>query len=952
MNKLFSKVAALSVGLAMAIGVGVAVGSKSAVRAKAETVESVTFSEQGYSNQQAIESYEGTNFTLTFDKGTNSNPPKYFTSGTAIRAYGGNTITATSSESMSKIVIGFGGSDGSNTISTDVGTYASGTWTGSSDSVTFTIGGTTGNRRLASFTVTIGGSVVQTYTITYNPNGGVVDPETQDVEENTTVTSFPTPAKEDCDFKGWKINGQGEYVTSLTVTGDVTLVADWSAQVIPTGVVDTLNREFTGITGTSYAGWTGKVGTSGTTYAGNSAGGQESIQIRSSNSNSGIVVTNSVSNALRIKVSWNASTAKNRRLDIFGKNTAYEAATDLYDSSKRGDLLASFYYLGVSSSITLDDDYAYIGIKSVDGAAYLDHVDITWEEQAPASHYTVTYNANGGSGSMTDATEYEPGATVTVLNNEFEPEGAFYEFDSFNTAADGSGTKYLEEDTFEISEDVTLYAQWIIKDVVLPNGSYSSSVPYTNPMPGVVDIFDVNDFGVGLLELDNSNVTYKDNYKEFDLAANKSLVITNHSNATITTIQFKAYKFDNIDVFVDGSTTAMHEGDGQNHGDPYVIELAVNATSTVEIKCNGGDNGSRSQSFYSFEVAMRVGSEPIHPSKVELNATSGNVFIGKTRQLTATVSPVDADDKSVTWTSSNPSAVTVDQNGLLTGVAAGSSTITVTTNDGGLTATFAATVKTLSYGTLEAPLSPEEAREVLDLTGSAYSAEKLYVKGVVYSSSYNSNYSNYTIWLKNSDGSENQYFELYATEIDSSFTTDYTAQNALKDLEVVCYGYGQVYSSIYELNYKDDDHPTVLKINYSAATFAAALLSETKATCDAYTEDTDYDTQKAALEAIWESLEPKYDTLLDSEKLILAEAERDEKGNQIEQAMARYDFLAGKYELENFITGRSPMAFVNSNIDLSINAQDNNTMIIVIAIAATSVLSLGLLLVLKKKKHN
>ena len=91
-------------------------------------------------------------YTATFDKGTNSNGPKYYTSGTAVRVYGSNTITITG-KSIVKIVITFGSSDGTNEITTDVGTFATDTWTGSADSVTFTIGGTKGHRRIAKIEV-------------------------------------------------------------------------------------------------------------------------------------------------------------------------------------------------------------------------------------------------------------------------------------------------------------------------------------------------------------------------------------------------------------------------------------------------------------------------------------------------------------------------------------------------------------------------------------------------------------------------------------------------------------------------------------------------------------------------------------------------------------------------------------------------------------------------------
>jgi len=68
-------------------------------------------------------------------------------------------------------------------------------------------------------------------------------------------------------------------------------------------------------------------------------------------------------------------------------------------------------------------------------------------------------------------------------------------------------------------------------------------------------------------------------------------------------------------------------------------------------------------------------------------------------QLTATVSPADAPDKTVTWSSSNTDVATVSETGLVTGVAVGNATITVTTTSGSKTATCSVTVTT-SAGTV------------------------------------------------------------------------------------------------------------------------------------------------------------------------------------------------------------------------------------------------------------
>ena len=133
-----------------------------------------TASAQGYTNQQEITSVTfDSSVSGSFNKGTNSYPPKYYTTGTAIRCYGGNYFTISSSNTLTAITISFGNNDGSNAITTDVGTYSNGSWTGSANSVKFTIGGSSGNRRIAGFNITYssgGTPTIATPTIT--PNGG------------------------------------------------------------------------------------------------------------------------------------------------------------------------------------------------------------------------------------------------------------------------------------------------------------------------------------------------------------------------------------------------------------------------------------------------------------------------------------------------------------------------------------------------------------------------------------------------------------------------------------------------------------------------------------------------------------------------------------------------------------------------------------------------------------
>lgn len=87
-------------------------------------------------------------------------------------------------------------------------------------------------------------------------------------------------------------------------------------------------------------------------------------------------------------------------------------------------------------------------------------------------------------------------------------------------------------------------------------------------------------------------------------------------------------------------------------------------------------------------------------TNVALRPESGSIRVGRTLQLTATVVPYTAENKAVTWSSSDPSVATVDENGLVTGMAAGEAIITVTTVDGNKTATATITVTDNSGGGL------------------------------------------------------------------------------------------------------------------------------------------------------------------------------------------------------------------------------------------------------------
>lgn len=91
--------------------------------------------------------------------------------------------------------------------------------------------------------------------------------------------------------------------------------------------------------------------------------------------------------------------------------------------------------------------------------------------------YSVSYNANGGTGTMTDSNSpYFMNSTVTTKTNTFENGGQT--FTGWNTKANGSGTSYAEGETFSITENTTLYAQWASATTVATPSIYLDGGTY------------------------------------------------------------------------------------------------------------------------------------------------------------------------------------------------------------------------------------------------------------------------------------------------------------------------------------------------------------------------------------------------------------------------------------------------------------------------------------------
>lgn len=217
-----------------------------------------------------------------------------------------------------------------------------------------------------------------------------------------------------------------------------------------TDVKDILTSSDFAATSTTYTDFSNVSKASDATYAGQSAKDNSgNIQLRSKNSNSGVVSTTSggIVKSVKITVGSGSNT-----VDVYGSNTAYTSASDLYGSNK-GTKIGSVTSTG---TITFTGNYTYVGIRSNNGAIYLSSIEITWETGSSLTTYTVTYDANGGTVSPSSWTQTSSEQATTLPT----PSKDGYTFNGWYTASSGGSKIGDAGASYTPTADITLHAQW------------------------------------------------------------------------------------------------------------------------------------------------------------------------------------------------------------------------------------------------------------------------------------------------------------------------------------------------------------------------------------------------------------------------------------------------------------------------------------------------------------
>lgn len=212
---------------------------------------------------------------------------------------------------------------------------------------------------------------------------------------------------------------ESDKYTGATATCTVNIV-DPNQQVYS----DVITAEDLAATTTQYIDFSGVTKTSDAVYAGNSAKNNTgSIQLRSSNSNSGIVATTSGGRISQIIITWDNSTANARQIDVYGNTNPYTSAAELYETSgntNQGELIGSL--AKGETTRTIEGNYPYVGIRSNDGALYIKDITFVWEKVSEPTTGSFSITDAGFATYYTDKAFVMPenvqGGIVTKANNE------------------------------------------------------------------------------------------------------------------------------------------------------------------------------------------------------------------------------------------------------------------------------------------------------------------------------------------------------------------------------------------------------------------------------------------------------------------------------------------------------------------------------------------------------
>lgn len=644
--------------------------------------------------------------------------------------------------------------------------------------------------------------------------------------------------------------------------------------------------------------------TTGATYVGNAMKGKgasaNAIQMRSSNNNSGLIVTESAGYVESIEFTFTSETTNGRTINIYGSHTAFagDNAGALYESglTPLGTIEKSANAL--TQKYTFEEDYEFFGFRSKSGALYLEEVNVVWKEGVADTLNSITYSGelatqyigrafNPTGLTFTGHYQIKGDIVIPASNFTFSPERI--EADTTTVVATFAGVSV--KITGIVPEEMPIVSSVVFDLTTETHASMSTAEVRWEVGPIFMSITkggstNVNNYMPGGSKEANYTRVYQKNKITFSVGAGKLIErVVIDATSSGGSIDSVAGTLENCTSTVSGTSMTLTPTISTN-----TIATTPSGTSQLETV-----------SIYYFDDS--------NPAISLDNVSTLNV--GDTGTFTYQTS--NAEGAEVIITSSDNEILSID--GInYTANKIGAVDVTATMNIDG--ENYSSTIRVVINGnaTIEEIIAIASGLENKETT-----EYQVTVSGIV-----SATISNNQIKIADIVGNEIVIYGLY----DNLFPTrDDWKLGGLISFK----GSIQNYDNLIEIT-----GPTLISYSENLLDYVDLANSSLIEECEALnvTEET------------WTTIEELYELLSSEEKTILASVTANESGNVYEEFAARYDYIVRKYGYSNFV-GRD-ISVANANTVLS-NNSNYTILYIVLPLIVVVALSSTILITFRKR---
>ena len=371
--------------------------------------------------------------------------------------------------------------------------------------------------------------------------------------------------------------------------------------------------------------------------------------------------------------------------------------------------------------------------------------------------------------------------------------------------------------------------------------------------------------------------------------------------------------------------------------------------------------------FDSFSVTWKADGVHVDTTGVTLNTNATTIGMNETATLTATVAPVDATTKAVTWSTSDERIAIVDTKGRVTGISPGQATITVDTAEGHFQAECVVTVNNNRKYKVPAITEGVPYKMYLQTKGyfnggtssddyfGATSTE--YASGVdVYFEAVSNKYRIYffeetikkylvAYWsgkYNNFGIREESIFSSETPVYDWSFDANGHLVATINEVDwTLGLKSGQNFTT-FALN-KEEEVIRYMLFEYTAESYASDFMN--KITCD----ENGVQAPGYANTYSWSDFKTIFNSMDANQKTIIQNGNNDEDGTLIERMISRYEYMVWKYHYEDFLDRD---VIVSSGLLGSFSSTERSSNILIVMIATLTVAGVCSAIIFIKKKHN